>query len=92
MLVLGQTQGHSTFWKRSSENRSDNMNMFMSVKGMQFPWGAALLSEDKSQGLHSVQLSANSSSLPSVQKDKRSCFSQGKRSAVQLPLDHKLCE
>ena len=27
-------------------------------------------------------------SLPLVTKDKRSCFSQGKRSAVQLPLDH----
>ena len=27
-------------------------------------------------------------SLPLVPKDKRSCFSQGKRSAVQLPLDH----
>ena len=26
-------------------------------------------------------------SLPLVPKDKRSCFSQGKRSAVQLPLD-----
>ena len=26
-------------------------------------------------------------SLPLVLKDKRSCFSQGKRSAVQLPLD-----
>ena len=26
-------------------------------------------------------------SLPSVLKDKRSCFSQGERSAVQLPLD-----
>ena len=27
-------------------------------------------------------------SLPLVEKDKRSCFSQGERSAVQLPLDH----
>ena len=26
-------------------------------------------------------------SLPIVPKDKRSCFSQGERSAVQLPLD-----
>ena len=26
-------------------------------------------------------------SLPLVLKDKRSCFSQGERSAVQLPLD-----
>ena len=26
-------------------------------------------------------------SLPLIPKDKRSCFSQGKRSAVQLPLD-----
>ena len=26
-------------------------------------------------------------SLPLVQKDKRSCFSQGERSGVQLPLD-----
>ena len=26
--------------------------------------------------------------LPLVLKDKRSCFSQGERSAVQLPLDH----
>ena len=26
-------------------------------------------------------------SLPLVSKDKRSCFSQGERSAVQLPLD-----
>ena len=26
-------------------------------------------------------------SLPLVPKDKRSCFSQGERSAVQLPLD-----
>ena len=26
--------------------------------------------------------------LPSVLKDKRSCFSQGERSTVQLPLDH----
>ena len=26
-------------------------------------------------------------SLPLVLKDKRICFSQGKRSAVQLPLD-----
>ena len=27
-------------------------------------------------------------SLPLVPKDKRSCFSQGERSTVQLPLDH----
>ena len=27
-------------------------------------------------------------SLPLVLKDKGSCFSQGERSAVQLPLDH----
>ena len=29
-------------------------------------------------------------SLPLVLKDKRSCFSQGERFAVQLPLDHVL--
>ena len=29
-------------------------------------------------------------SLPSVLKDKRSCFSQGERFAVQLLLDHML--
>ena len=29
-------------------------------------------------------------SLPLVPKDKRSCFSQGGRSAVQLPLDRVL--
>ena len=29
-------------------------------------------------------------SLPLVLKDKRSCFSQGERSAVQLPLDRTL--
>ena len=29
-------------------------------------------------------------SLPLVPKDKRSCFSKGERSAVQLPLDHTL--
>ena len=29
-------------------------------------------------------------SLPLVLKDKRSCFSQGERSAVQLPFDHAL--
>ena len=29
-------------------------------------------------------------SLTSVPKDKRSCFSQGERCAVQLPLDHTL--
>ena len=27
-------------------------------------------------------------SLPLVLRDKRSCFSQSERSAVQLPLDH----
>ena len=27
-------------------------------------------------------------SLPLVVKDEKSCFSQGERSAVQLPLDH----
>ena len=27
-------------------------------------------------------------SLPLVLKDKRSCFSQGESSTVQLPLDH----
>ena len=27
-------------------------------------------------------------SLPLVLKDKRSCFSQGERFAVQLPLEH----
>ena len=32
------------------------------------------------------------SSLPSAQKDKRSRFSQGKRSAAQLLRDHKSCE
>jgi len=29
-------------------------------------------------------------SLPLVLKDKRSCFSQGERFAVQLPLEHAL--
>ena len=29
-------------------------------------------------------------SLPFVVKDKRSCFSQGERFTVQLPLDHAL--
>ena len=45
------------------------------------------------QGLCLVQLCAKAckryiESLPLVPKDKRSCFSQGERSAVQLPLDH----
>ena len=30
-------------------------------------------------------------SLPLVPKDKRSCFSQGERSAVQLPLARTFC-
>ena len=29
-------------------------------------------------------------SLPLVLKDRRSCFSQGERFAVQLPLEHAL--
>ena len=57
-------------------------------------WGVVSLPEGKSRGLCLVQLcakyrlvSAKSSLLPLVLKDKRSCFSQGKRSALQLPLD-----
>ena len=35
-----------------------------------------------------IQASKRYIKSPLVPKDKRSCFSQGERSAVQLPLDH----
>ena len=53
----------------------------------------ASLPEGKSQCLCLVELCAKYrlvsaiKSLPLVPKDKRSCFSQGERSTVQLPLD-----
>ena len=62
--------------------------------------GMALLPEGKGRCLGLVQLCAKygevsatyldgtPESLPLVPKDKRSCFSQGERSTVQLPLDH----
>ena len=57
-------------------------------------WSVDSLPEGKSRGLCLVQLcakyrlvSATSSLLPLVPKGKRSCFSQGERFAVQLPLD-----
>ena len=43
-----------------------------------FSWGVASLPESKSEF------------LPLVLKDKRSCFSQGERFVVQLPLDRVL--
>ena len=51
-----------------------------------FSWGMASLPEGKSRGMYSVQLCAKyrqgSTTL------SQCCFSQGKWSAVQLPLDH----
>ena len=54
----------------------------------------ALLPEGKSWGVCLVQLCAQyrlgsvTESLQLVSKDKRSWFSQGERSTVQLPLDY----
>ena len=56
-----------------------------------FSWGMASLPEGKSQGLClvcKIQASKHCvESLPLLLKIKRSCFSQGERFALQLPLD-----
>ena len=59
-----------------------------------FSWGVASLPEGKSRGLCLVQLSAKhrlvsatSSPYHYIAPKDKSCFSQGERSAVQLPLD-----
>ena len=71
-------------------------NVFLYLLWIVF-MGVASLPEGKSRGLCLAHLcakyrlvSAYVESLPLVLKGKRSCFSQGERYAVQLPLDHAL--
>ena len=58
----------------------------MVFKGRGFTSGGQKLVSGFSAAACKIQGSKSMVSLPLVVKDKRSCFSQGERSAVQLPL------